>query len=280
MTDRTEDGRRPVARRNLRRVRGGARFASNSGSSNLRTPRDFDEQEHDDVDDAIDPLAVHRGVVSRARADDAEPGTDVSPAQRMFDVQRNAPASVSREYRLNLVGRLLMRKIPLDRIAQQLNVSVSTVEKDRAAWKKMLAERARQFDVNEYIGIQSEFYDEVSGQAMQIASMAAGENAVPTAMRLAAMRTALAGQADKTRTLQSAGVFEAARFRRTTDGSAMSDVQMLMARTMEALEDLMQADEPPPPPPRGGPPTTRRRDGSGFDDLTLDDPEEGEVMEL
>lgn len=272
MTDTNQEDR-PNRRSAIRRARGGARF-SGSGSNDLGSPRNH--RDYDEVDDAIEPATIHRGLVTRAPSPPSDGGGN-SPAQRLMDVGRRASPTYSKEYRLQLVGRLLMRRIPLDKIAEQLNVSISTIEKDRAAWKKMVQEKARSFDVNEYLGGQMELYDEVTGQALQIASMSQGENAVPTAMRLAAMRTALAGQADKTRTLQSAGVFEAARFRRSSDGSAMSDVQTLMQETREALEQLLQMDElPPPPPPRRGP----QQVAQGFDDLTLQDEGDAEVMEL
>lgn len=277
MTDTNHEDGPAVRRHSIRRNRSGARF-SNRGADPMGSPRPYEE---DEVDDAIDPMQVSTNVSSRAVAT-RDDGPD-SPAQRVFDVGHTASPSYSKEFRLELVGRLLMRKIPLDRIARQLNVSVSTVEKDRAAWKKMLAERARSFDVNEYLGQQMAFYDEVSGQAMQVASMSSGENAAPIAMRLAAMRTAMAGQNDKTRTLHSAGVFEAARFRRASDGSAMSDVQTLMQQTMQALEDLMTADAPPPARPRPPAPSRARVPSTGgFAEMSMAESNDNdqEVLEL
>lgn len=278
MTDISEDGR--VRRTNIRRLRGGARF-SGRGSDNLGTPRDFD----DDVEEAIDPMRVSTNIAARAQYEPRPPEGDdgPSPAARLHDVTNRASPAYTKEYRLKLVGRMVMMGIPLDKIAEQLRVSISTVEKDRAAWRKMLAEQARGFDVNEYLGGQMAFYDEVTGQAMQIAATARGENAVPTAMRLAAMRTAIASQNDKTRTLQSGGVFEAARFRRSADGTAMSDVQTLMAQTMEALNDLLQADEPPTPrrpgpgPSRGRP---RAEQGHTFEQMDMTSNDDQELLEL
>lgn len=264
-----EDGR-PGRRSSLRRIRS-ARFSS-GGRDTLGTPREYGDAD----DDIIDPEQVRSQVTTRAQhAQPSSPTPPDTPRQRLHDVAQASGSAYAREYRLSLVGRLVMRKVPLDQIAQQLGVSVSTVEKDRAAWKKMVAESARGFDINEFIGVQSEFYDELAGMALRTASNTTGENAVPVAMQLAAIRTGLASQADKTRMLQAAGVFEAARFRRAQDGSSLSDIQTLMAETRQALMQLAEADAPPPP--RNPPPARSRT--SGFDAFDMGQ-EEPEVLEI
>ena len=110
------------------------------------------------------------------------------------------------------------------------------------------------------IGNQTAIYEEISGMALRIAS-AQGDGAAPTPMRLAAMRTALAANADKTRFYNSAGVFDVMRYRLGEDGNTMSDVQTLMQRTAELMESL-NAEEAAPAP--------RRRPG-GFNELTFED---------
>lgn len=239
-----DDAKEPREARRLfvRRSRG-ARF-SRAAAREEGTPRDFD----DEVDEAIDPESVDRHVRARASQPPTlerytEPGVPGAPdpRQRMFDVAASGSAAYSKEYRLNLLHRLLLRRIPLDQIARQLGVSISTVEKDRAELKKRLREVARELDIDEMIGNQSGLYEEVSGLALRIASNNTGDDRAPLAMQLAAMRTALAANADKTRFYQSAGVFDALRFRRSETGDSVSDVQLLMQRTQAMLQELAES---------------------------------------
>lgn len=226
-----------------------------------------DEPEaHDPPHDAID-------VSDRIRRGDLQPPPPPppereNPRMRLNQVALAGSQAYAKEYRLNLLHRLLMRRIPLDQIAAQLQVSISTVEKDRVELKKRLREAAKQLDIDEMIGAQNAVYDEVAGMALRIASAGAqrDENgnpvqAVPTAMRLAAMRTALAANADRTRFLNTAGVFDVLRFRRSEDGDAISDVQMLMQQTLELMGKLDDPEEAAPTPRRKG----------GFAPMSFDD---------
>ena len=162
---------------------------------------------------------------------------------------------------MRLLSRLLMRNIPLDRIAAQLGVSISTVEKDRAELKHRLRAQSRELDINLIIGTQQELYDEIGGMSLQMASDAN----TPQAMKLAAMRTALAANADRTRFLSSAGVMDVLRYRQSENGENVSDISILMRRTSEMLESLTAPDAPPPTPTRH----TRR--SAGFPAFTMDD---------
>lgn len=269
----------PRRRITIRRSRSGG-FGSGGFSSGVSTRtegmRETDDPEHDEVDDVVDLNAIS----NRLRSGDVPPpeappadGRD-TPASRMNEVAMAGSARYAKEYRLTLLHRLLMRRVPLDQIARQLRVSISTVEKDRIALKARLRDAATQLNINELIGQQNEVYDEIAGMAMRIASQASptqDENgqpvqAVPAAMRLAAMRTALAAQADRTRFLSSAGVFNVLSFRRAEDGGDETDVQVLMRMTSEALAQ-MAGDS-----------------GDAFGPLTFDSPEgssgDDEIQEL
>lgn len=225
----------PTRRLILRRQRAGGGFSagSSSRSESLRAP----EEHHDEVDQAIDPDEASRAI----RQGSIPEGGQITPAQRLQQVQSAGSSAYTREYRMQLIHRYLMQGVPLDQIATQLRVSISTVEKDRAALKKHLREQAKQMDVNELIGSQSALYDEISSMALRVS--ASGNT--PTAMRLAAMRTSLAANADRTRFLQSAGVFDVLRFRQQENGDTQSDIQLLMSRTAAALAAL-DSDEPNP----------------------------------
>ncbi len=242
-------GTNPATRRILRRRRtGGGGFSASvsTRSESLREP----EQEQDEVDDAIDPEQVRQGIRTGAitpvtPTPAGTPPPRDNPRLRLDAVGQAGSSSFAKEYRMNLLHRLLMRNIPLDQIARELGVSISTVEKDRAELKKKLREAATQLNIDEMVGGQNAFYDEVAGLALRVASSGArtDENgnrieAVPTAMKLAAMRTALAANADRTRFNASAGVFDVLKFRRAEDGSSVSDVQQLMLRTLELMSNL------------------------------------------
>lgn len=249
----------------LRRRAGGFSSGISTRSESLRT-----EAETDEVDAAVDP----QSVVDRIRTgaipapSSPEPERD-NPRMRLNQVAMAGSAAYAKEYRLQLLHRLLMRNVPLDQIANQLQVSISTVQKDRVELKARLREAAKELNIDELIGGQNGFYDEIAGMAMRLASGGGGRDEhgnpvapVPTAMKLAAMRTALAANADRTRLLSTAGVFDVLKFRRQDDGSTVSDVQHLMARTAELMEALMAPeDSVAPTPPRAG----------GFAPMTFDD---------
>lgn len=283
----------------LRRGRSGGFSGGGAGAStrseSLRTSSA--DEIGDDVDAAIDPHEMNRRVRERAvlpspmrelppptmgSPDDARD----SPRLRLNQVQMAGSAAYAKEYRLSLLHRLLMRNVPLDQIAQQLQVSISTVEKDRAELKKRLREAAKEMDINEMIGGQNAFYDEIQGMSLRVASGGGeGQQAVPVPMKLAAMRTALAANADRTRFLSTAGVFDVLRFRRSEDGTDLSDVQMLMMRTAELLTQVDDEEEPESESAARRPKRISRSKRPGtFGPMTFDDPDASgsgnEIQEL
>ena len=273
-----EPARRRVV---LRRGRMGAAF-SGGGTGRMESLRasDPDQGEGDEVDAAIDPNEVNRRVQARAALpppvtiDEARD----NPRARLNEVALAGSAGYAKEYRLTLLHRLLMRGTPLDQIARQLQVSISTVEKDRAELKRRLREAAKELHIDEMVGNQSAVYDEVQAMALRLAS----QSETPVPMKLASMRTALAANADRTRFLNTAGVFDVLKFRRAEDGSDLSDIQLLMQRTSEVLASLDEEENPAPPKV-----AVRRRTqkkAGGFDKMTFDDADASgstnEVQEL
>lgn len=264
----TNAGRRVL----LRRGRGG--FSGSGFSSGISTRTESlnsaEPEIDDEVDAAIDPEVFNRRIRTGALPPPTAAPERDNPRSRLNDVATAGSSSYAKEYRLGLLHRMLMRNVPLDQIAQQLQVSISTVEKDRVLLKSRLRESATQMNIDEMVGAQSALYDEISGMSLRIASQAGGstdENgngvqAVPTAMRLAAMRTALAANADRTRFLNTAGVFDVLKFRMKEDGTGMSDIEQLMRRTAELMEQLGDDSEASPTPPRRA---------GGFGPMTFDD---------
>lgn len=155
---------------------------------------------------------------------------EFSPATRLRQIRQRA-SEYEQEFRLTLVHRMLMRKVPLDEIAAQLQISVSTVERDRKLLGERLRQAAREMNIDEMIGDNSGFYDEVAAMALRGASIASH----PMPIRLAAMRTALTAKNDKHRFLQAAGVYDVLRFRRTPGGDGMNDIQ----RMLKNMDDMM-----------------------------------------
>ncbi len=252
----------------MRRARGnGFGQGSSTHSESLRTP--VEHVDADEVDDSIDPQSVHNQIVTRANTyQPPEPDAPINPRARMQQVAQAGSAAFAKEYRLDMLRRQLLRRVPLDQIALSMGVSISTLEKDRVELGKRMREHARQLDINEIVGNQVETYAEISGMAMRMASA----EATPAAMRLASMRTALASEADKTRFLNTSGVFDVLRYRKSEDGTDVSDVQLLMNSTKEMF-DLLLADESETPPPARTRRPVRPARAGGFGKLTMDDPD-------
>lgn len=269
----------PLARRlHLRRARGqGFGQGSSTQSESLRIGHnDAPHHVDDDDDDLIDadPVDVHNRIIDRAAsaappppvpADDRPP----DQRQRMHQVAAAGSAAYAKEYRLDMLRRYLLRRIPIDQIASMMGVSVSTIEKDRAELGQRMREVARRLDINEIVGNQLETYGEISAMALKMASV----DATPAAMKLAAMRTTLASEADKTRFLNTAGVFDVLRYRKAEDGSDISDIQLLMNNTSEMFDRLLSMDDEPAAPKAAPRPkrTVRPARAGGFSKMTMDD---------
>lgn len=273
--DRNTPMRRVIARRNRGSAGSFTVGGARSSARSMGAPRDVG----DEVDDAIDPERMNADAAAAPLPPSAAPVRRL-PGAIVDDVQAaGGSAAYSREMRLHQLHRMLNRKIPIDAIAQALGVSVSTIEKDRVELKKRLREISRDLDIDEMIGDSEEFYSDIQAMALRIASTADGERAVPVPMRLAAMRTALASRGDRARLLQTAGVFDAMRYRRQEDGSTRSDVQRVMERTDDLMRRLLEGDPSDGSDAGGNAPRRRSRRGE-FKDFSADDTPDPEVLEM
>lgn len=156
---------------------------------------------------------------------------EFTPQNRMKDVKTRASA-YEREYRLKLLHRMLLRQVPIDKIADELAVSVHTVIRDRKELYKRLREEASKMDMNELIGNTMGFYNEIQGMALRTASNAKS----PMNMRLAALRTALGAKNDSHKFMQAAGVFDVLTFQAGED-SANSSIERLVGVAEKMLSD-------------------------------------------
>jgi hypothetical protein len=165
-------------------------------------------------------------------ADVSDNPEDLSPASRLAQINVTSD-SYAKEYRLRLVSRLLMRNIPLDQIASQLNVSLRTVQRDRRELAEMMRQEARKLDTNQIIGDTKAFYEETIGMALRAASV--GKAPIP--MRMLAIRTAMAGKKEMNNFLLKAGVFEAMPYTAHEEGTVDD-----MSKVMDAIDAALRGD--------------------------------------
>jgi transposase-like protein len=187
----------------------------------------------DEVEDGIDPETMNAMVVDKARIvgetrlaleDDHETEAEF----RKPTVDRCN--SFEKELRLRLVHKMLLRDIPMNKIAETLGVGINQVTKYRQEIANRLKEAASNLDVNELVGDGLGFYKEVQAMSLRTASQAD----VPLNMQLAALRTSLAAKNDMHRFLQAAGVFDVLRYK-PKDGAANKDIQRLVEATRSML---------------------------------------------
>lgn len=197
--------------------------AEDDADLDLQAPEDLNAA----VIDAVPRISEEREAeLIRSNANNEE----YTPANRLAQV-RTRSSEYEKEYRLELLHRLLMRKLPLDEIAAAMGVSVSTIVRYRTELRDRMRAATKDLDVETLIGNSKGFYEEVQAMAMRAASSSTN----PMPMRLAAMRTALASHNDMHRFFQAAGVYDVLRFRKGAGDGAETDIQRLMALTDELL---------------------------------------------
>lgn len=184
---------RPARRRS--RSRGGG-APSDEGS-----PRSLSDEVEAQAQDELESGPAHQASPQEEEA------LDFSPKGRLDDVTAKAGAYEA-EYRLQLIHRLLLRRIPLDQIASQLGVTVRSVQRYRQDLYKRLRKEARGLDINTFIGDTFGFYGEVTAMSLRAASM----GKAPLNIRLAALRTALASRDRLNKFLGDAGVLDVLKY--------------------------------------------------------------------
>jgi len=216
-----------VGRRISRRRRTGFAFSSADSSDSTQSEGvgNLNDQVEAEVQRRLLPPAATQQSVEAG-----SPSEEFNPQARLAQV-RSRSSKYEKEYRLGLLHRLLMRRIPIDEIASQLGVSIATVYRDREELRAQLQKDSRSLDIDEMVGDSKGFYEEVGAMAMRAASNAN----IPMPMRLAAMRTGLAAKNDMHRFFQSAGVYDVLRYRVAQDGQGITDVRRLMENTERLL---------------------------------------------
>jgi DNA-binding transcriptional MerR regulator len=198
------------------------------------------------------------GKVTRQNADELGPVTftptphtprgptdprDNTPAARLAHVEAHYKQYAA-EYRMQLVHRLLMRGLPLDTIAEMLDLSARRVQMIRQDLFNRLRDEAKQADIYGIAGQTIAFYREVRATAMRIAS----ENKHGVQNQMNALRIALSAEADTHRFLQASGFYDNARFipqgassDDTTKHQGQTVIDMTMALLGQGDEDAVDA---------------------------------------
>ena len=209
-------GERPTGRRRPRR---------SSTSNSEGTPRSLSEEVEAQAQEELDSLPDH------TPDQEEEEALAFAPKDKLA---QGPGGEYEKEYRLLLLHRLLMRRIPLDQIATQLGVSTSTVIRYRQELYKRLRKEAKTLDINTFIGDTIGFYGEVSSMALRAAS----QNKAPLNIRLAALRTALGAKDRLTKFLGDAGVLEVLKYEpEKSEGKA--DLEKIVDMT----NAILQADK-------------------------------------
>lgn len=219
------NGEHPTGGRRTRRRASGS---SRPTETDEGAPRSLSDEVQAHAEGEAEEAAT---TAEQEEALDFAPNT---PATRLAQAGR-ASGPYEREYRLQLLHRLLLRRIPIDQIADQLEVSVQTVSRDRQELYKRLRTEAKKLDIHSFIGDTMGFYNEITAMALRGAS--AGKT--PLNIRLAALRTALASRDHMVRFLGEAGVLDALKFV-PEKNEGRGDLEKMVDMTNKLLQQDME----------------------------------------
>lgn len=188
------------------------------------------------------------------------PDARSTPAERLKSM--TVAGNYQTEYKLRLLHRLLMRGLPIDIIAGQMQLSIPTVKSLRAQlYRRLAVEAAATFDMNLYVGKSEAFYNELRGLSMRMVDDNGKKDAEgkwieppPTRdQKMRAIHTALSVEADRHRFYSLTGVFQAMPFRpdaltgdsqQTDNASRIIDlVQAVITGDVDASYALPEEDD-------------------------------------
>lgn len=225
--------RRRVARRSSAGFAFGGGGISRASDGGVRSDAENPENDEPDLNEAVQQQAVRppaatqqpSGMQTFAAQEEFTPATMLARvAARSTEEERN--------YRLELIHRMILRRLPATEIATQLGLSERTIRRDIADLRDRLRQSAKELDIEIMIGHSKGFYEEVQAMALRAAS----NSQVPMPMRLGAMRTALAAHNDMHRFYQASGVYDVLRFRKGAT-EAQTDIQRMLSMTTDLLAE-------------------------------------------
>lgn len=185
-------------------------YKPNKTRRRIRKPKDVDyannptyRVEADAVDKEVLDATDNGREIDKAKAF-PEPPPPIDDASQAIGKHITTMGSYSREYKLKLVHRMLIRNMPLSTIADSLKVSVGQVRDLRTELYQRLAVEAQNFDMATHVGESTAFFQEVRGVAMRIAT----DNKQSGGARVGALNVALEAQKDTIRFMQAIGTYE------------------------------------------------------------------------
>lgn len=213
-------------RRRVRATVGGMSSSSCSTSGAISSSEDIEGEEVIDVNERMQ-AEVERFTppVPSAAAPDAM-GFDGDALQE----DRVRANGYGKEQRMVLVHQMMMRNVPVVKMADALKVSESTIVRDRKELEKRLRAAAQDLNIDQHIGDSLAFFAETQGMALRAASSAK----VPIHVRLGALRTAVSTRNDLHKFLQAVGIYDVLKYTAASDGQ--SDINRLMDLTTQLLE--------------------------------------------
>jgi hypothetical protein len=157
---------------------------------------------------------------------------EMTPRQKLRRTRRRA-SGYEKEFRLHLLHEMLLKGMPLDECAEELGISYNAVVNDRLELKQILRNESKFLDIDHIIGDNKRFYELVQGMALREAA----NQEIPTSMKLAAMRTAMASNADKHRFLAQAGVYPVLQYKKSKSNGEDTDIARMLEMTKTLLAD-------------------------------------------
>lgn len=166
----------------------------------------------------------------------------MSPRERMEYVQRVAPSYV-REYRMQLLHRLLLRGLPLDTIARTMDSPVPTILSMRAQLYKRMRQEAKLVDIYLLAGKTLAFYGEIQAMAMRLAS----DGKSSPRNRIDALRTAMLSEREKHSFLQTSGFYDHVQFKPRADeeaDEALASAQSVLGMLEHIMGGKLDDEDP------------------------------------
>lgn len=212
-------------RRRVRPSVGGMSSSSCSTSGALSSSADLEGEDVIDVNERMQ-AEVERFAPPVPSAADAPDAMGLDSIQE----DRIRANGYGKEQRMALVHQMMMRNVPVAKMAAVLKVSESTIVRDRKELEKRLRAAAQDLNIDQHIGDSLAFYAEAQGMALRSASHAK----TPIHVRLGALRTAVSTRNDMHKFLQAVGVYDVLKY--TAAAGGQNDIHKLMDLTTQLLE--------------------------------------------
>lgn len=216
--------------------------------SEIEVRAGVDAATRDRIDDEIDRSISTGDPVEPVVADDNYEAITQGPA----DIARARVEAMSdqfqrKEYRLRFLHRMLIRQLPMDLIAQSLDVSVRHVFRMREELYGQLRKEAQSRDLPSFVGYTDGFYNEIIGMAMRMATA----KGTTDLRKLGAMKVAMQAQRDRIDFYERSGFFSAMKLTpmagtdddRSKEADALIEMSQSLLNVFNMSEEEYEAHE-------------------------------------